>query len=268
MATYMQGVSREAGMSERLPVANAYVISVQLQTTVGAELWKHGSFIPTEQFNQGTIFLGHLGDEPTAYMPNEFECVMLMIPQVSLLEIGADMRGGMNTLLEDVNRAEDPVLYHLGMAIKLAMLNPATSGRLFVDQVSLAVCTHLCATYGSRAASMSPTRRGLSRREERMAKELLTADLGAEPSLAEVAAACGIPVRRFADAFRVTTGMPPFRWLRGYRVERAKLLLVDARLSLAEIAYGCGFADQSHFTRVFSAATGVTPAVWRKSSVV
>jgi len=263
----MEGDSREAGMSERLPISNAYVISVQLQTAVGAELWKHGTFVPTEQFNQGTIFLGHLGDEPTAYMPNPFECVIMMIPQVSLLEVEADTKGGMNTLLEDVNRAEDPVLFHLGMAMKLAMLNPATSGKLFVDQVSLAVCTHLCATYGSRAASPSTKRRGLSRREERIAKELLTADLGIEPSLADVAAACGIPVRRFADAFRVTTGMPPFRWLRGYRVERAKTLLVDARLSLAEIAYGCGFADQSHFTRVFSAATGVTPAVWRKSSL-
>lgn len=35
-------------------------------------------------------------------------------------------------------------------------------------------------------------------------------------------------------------------------------------LPLAEIALSAGFANQSHFTRVFSAAVGVSPGVWRR----
>ncbi|WP_407670913.1 helix-turn-helix domain-containing protein [Paraburkholderia franconis] len=46
-------------------------------------------------------------------------------------------------------------------------------------------------------------------------------------------------------------GAPPFRWLRAYRIERAKHLLRHTQLSLAAIGQECGFADQSHFTRSF-----------------
>jgi len=35
-------------------------------------------------------------------------------------------------------------------------------------------------------------------------------------------------------------------------------------LTLAEIALSAGFANQSHFTRVFSATVGVSPGVWRR----
>jgi AraC family transcriptional regulator len=35
-------------------------------------------------------------------------------------------------------------------------------------------------------------------------------------------------------------------------------------LSLAEIAIAAGFANQSHFTRVFSTLVGVSPGVWRR----
>ncbi|MPW22159.1 helix-turn-helix domain-containing protein [Paraburkholderia sp. CNPSo 3157] len=52
-------------------------------------------------------------------------------------------------------------------------------------------------------------------------------------------------------AFRISVGAPPFRWLRAYRIERAKHLLRHTQLSLAAIGQECGFADQSHFTRSF-----------------
>jgi hypothetical protein len=48
------------------------------------------------------------------------------------------------------------------------------------------------------------------------------------------------------------------------RIEKAKQLLTDTTLSLAEIAMACGFADQSHFTRVFSRTTHASPGAWRR----
>jgi AraC family transcriptional regulator len=41
-------------------------------------------------------------------------------------------------------------------------------------------------------------------------------------------------------------------------------MLKNTRLSLTEIAYTCGFADQGHFTRTFKAATGFLPKTFRK----
>jgi AraC family transcriptional regulator len=49
----------------------------------------------------------------------------------------------------------------------------------------------------------------------------------------------------------------------GSRIEAAKHLLEGAAVSLSEVAYRAGFADQSHLTRVFQRATGMTPARYR-----
>jgi AraC family transcriptional regulator len=47
-------------------------------------------------------------------------------------------------------------------------------------------------------------------------------------------------------------------------VKRAKESLRGSNLPIVEIAVACGFADQSHLTRVFSKALGISPAAWRR----
>lgn len=59
-------------------------------------------------------------------------------------------------------------------------------------------------------------------------------------------------------------GVPPHRWLLDRRVQRAKELLPDSKLSLSDVALACGFGDQSHFTRTFTAAVRLSPGVWRR----
>jgi AraC family transcriptional regulator len=56
----------------------------------------------------------------------------------------------------------------------------------------------------------------------------------------------------------------PHRWLLKRRVELAHKLLGNPLLSLAEVAVRCGFSDQSHFTRVFTAMSGASPGAWRR----
>jgi AraC family transcriptional regulator len=49
-------------------------------------------------------------------------------------------------------------------------------------------------------------------------------------------------------------------------VRTAKQLMTVRDLSLSEIAVSAGFANQSHFTRVFSEVVGVSPGVWRRET--
>jgi AraC-like DNA-binding protein len=72
------------------------------------------------------------------------------------------------------------------------------------------------------------------------------------------------PSRWFVRAFKETTGLPPHRWLMSRRIERAQETLINSRLSLVEIAERTGFADQSHFTRVFTGTVGTSPGEWRR----
>ena len=59
--------------------------------------------------------------------------------------------------------------------------------------------------------------------------------------------------------FKQTTGLPPHQFVIHQRVERAKLLIVEGQLSLAQIALAVGFSDQSQLNRHFKRLVGVTP---------
>ena len=48
------------------------------------------------------------------------------------------------------------------------------------------------------------------------------------------------------------------------RIEAAKAMLRRREAPLSSIALACGFADQSHFTRVFTRRVGLSPGAWRK----
>jgi len=52
-------------------------------------------------------------------------------------------------------------------------------------------------------------------------------------------------------------------YIRQQKIKRAFNYLVDPSLSLSQIAYECGFVDQSHFTRVFKTYFGQTPRMFR-----
>ena len=103
---------------------------------------------------------------------------------------------------------------------------------------------------------------GLVPWQERRAKAMLLDHLDGDLSLSDLAEACGLSVRHFSRAFKATTGEPPHRWLLRQRVEHAKERLAGTNDTLGAIALACGFADHSHFSRVFRALTAVAaPAI-------
>lgn len=66
--------------------------------------------------------------------------------------------------------------------------------------------------------------------------------------------------RDFSRYFNCTMG----EYIRKLRIEKSFALLADGGLSLTDIAYACGFADQSHFLRCFKQFGGSNPSAYRK----
>jgi AraC family transcriptional regulator len=83
-------------------------------------------------------------------------------------------------------------------------------------------------------------------------------------SVGAVARMVGVHPSRLARDFRRSFGMSPGEYVRRLRVERAQSDLEGSSDSLSAIALRHGYADQSHFTRDFKRATGLTPAAFRR----
>ncbi len=169
----------------------------------------------------------------------------------------------MNAPLHAPGTALDPVALDLLMtlAATLAQTDPAQPDSL--HQQSSALCEHLLVRYGDTAPPAQ--RLALSPWQTRRAKQLMLEQMGASPCIADIATACSLSRSHFSRAFKKTTGQSPRDWLLEARLERAKTLLADSAIAIAQVGLECGFADQSHFTRVFTRGMGVTPFAWRRS---
>jgi len=88
-------------------------------------------------------------------------------------------------------------------------------------------------------------------------------DVRGELSLAEFAQSVNLSVWRLCHIFKSDVGMPPIRYLRQLRMERAKDLLESSFLSVKEIAFRVGLNDESHFVRDFKSTYGYSPALYR-----
>ncbi|WP_171060466.1 helix-turn-helix domain-containing protein [Poseidonocella sp. HB161398] len=157
----------------------------------------------------------------------------------------------------------DPSLHGLARALGPALEDPGSASRLFLDQMGLAVLAHLVQRHGGLRLRV-PRKGGLAPWQEARATEVLAAHLSGQVALADLAAACGLSQSHFGRAFKTSFGKTPLRWLTEYRIARARDLLRSG-MPVAEIAPRCGFADQSHLTRVFSAIMGEAPASWRRA---
>jgi AraC-like DNA-binding protein len=86
------------------------------------------------------------------------------------------------------------------------------------------------------------------------------------PSLDELALLAGIGKFQLLRRFRKRFGVTPHDWLVQRRAERARALIRQGQ-PLPEAAAACGFADQSHMTRVFMQRFGFTPGTWRAGAI-
>ena len=75
----------------------------------------------------------------------------------------------------------------------------------------------------------------------------------------------GLSPHHFSLVFKNTFGTTPHHYLLLQRVEKAKRLLASGEQSIGEAALEVGFANQSHFTRMFRRIIGETPREYRQS---
>jgi len=165
-----------------------------------------------------------------------------------LAETGITLQG---TLVAD--RGEVP---HLGIRLYKEFRDIDQFSPLSVEGLALEILAALV-RHAAKAAE-----RGLPA-WLREARDLLHDRFAERIMLAEIAQQVAVHPVHLARTFRKRFRCTPGEYQRRLRVDHAGRQLATTRRSLADIALGAGFADQAHFSRIFKAHTGLSPARFR-----
>jgi len=82
-----------------------------------------------------------------------------------------------------------------------------------------------------------------------------------------LASECKISEVYFRKLFKEHFGISPKQYVIDVRLQRARQLLTEGSISLAQISESCGFTNQYHFSRIFKERVGLTPSEYRKKNL-
>ena len=165
--------------------------------------------------------------------------------------------------------ASDSRLQEWGQSLANELNEGRPGGEIVIGALVEQVIVHLLRHYANmrRSHDLELSRAGLIDRRIRRSVELMHAQLAADLSLKEIAAASYLSPFHFARVFKKLTGATPHAYLAAIRTARAQLLLANPELSVREIGALVGYASPSHFTKAFRQATGLNPRAFRNALV-
>ncbi|MGH7074542.1 MAG: helix-turn-helix domain-containing protein [Stellaceae bacterium] len=247
------------------------------QVTVGiydGENFKMDWRLPdSDRMHSGTMRQGqaHLGD---GRLPLWVRCAAspwffaFAIDESFVAEVCRTMQDGASDYaLQTAIGVDDPVLRQFALLARQELRQAGAGGRLFVEGLATSLTVHLLRNYGESNKRASPYTGGLAKTQLRRVIEYIDANIASELTLPELARVAGLSAHHFGQAFKATTGRPPHQYVIEKRIHRARELLRDGRISIAEIAQTVGFSSQSHLTINFRRVIGVTPARFRRSQI-
>ena len=255
------------GMSGPFQQEDAFLVGLLLRDYPGREYWENGRQAAVFDLRAGETSIYDLKRDPVILLGKPRHALVFYLPRAALNAIANDANAPRvgDLKYKAGTCIDDATIRGLGRTMLLALRRPDQASQMFVDHVMLAVAVHVAETYGGMRPVSRPIRGGLAPWQERRAKEVLSANLDGGVPLKQVALECRLSLSHFSRAFRRSIGVAPHNWLLMRRIEVAKEKLCDSRLPLAEVALVCGFADQSHLTRVFTDMVGVSPGAWRRA---
>jgi AraC family transcriptional regulator len=239
------------------------------QVTIGLEPahvhaeWRSGSKPPGHRELSGNaVSVIPAGEPHRTLWQRRASLIHIYISESVLSDTAGRVLHSESFELRTAHLVRDPFIEELGRAL----YRECETQRLcedFADSVVTVLATHLLRNYNDSPEVASELSVGLGPARERRVREYIEDSLERDLSIDALAKVARLSAHYFADMFRQSTGFTPHQYVSRRRVERAQQLLKDADVSLAEVAYRCGFASQSQFTTIFRRFTGATPGRFR-----
>ncbi|SIQ94812.1 transcriptional regulator, AraC family [Rhizobium sp. RU35A] len=258
------GVSAAERLTDPHALEDAFLITYQNRDYEG-DLWVDGKPLPTAYMPQGSFTFYDYRRQWQANLRSAFDCLNFHVPRAlinGLLEED-DGRPVDTLVLSPGEIVHDATLTALSEAMQAAVQAGQTVSPLLLDQISLAFCSHVAASYGNRSQPQIVAGR-LAPWQERVALEFLAASDDDNLSIKAAAEHCRLSQTYFVRAFRRSFNMTPHQWLMQRRMKIARDLLKTTLLPVSEVAKRSGFSDPAYFSRLFQARVGLSPTQFRR----
>jgi AraC family transcriptional regulator len=203
----------------------------------------------------GRPFAASLGDDT--------ECLAIYLDPALVVRAAAEASAASGFEVVEKSCPSDPVVSRVGLALLAELETAGPGGRLYAESLANVLAVHLLRNYTAAGAGGRRFSGGLSGPRLRRVLDFVGDNYARDLSLAELAGVAGTSPFHFAREFKRATGTTPHQHLIKFRVERAKALLAESQMPLAEVGLRTGFSHQSHFTRLFRRLTGTTPQSYR-----
>jgi AraC family transcriptional regulator len=146
----------------------------------------------------------------------------------------------------------------------LTDITPADS--MYLESLCLIAVLEICVIQRERLVAAAQPAGRLARAHERKIADYVESNLDKDISLGDLARLAGLSRFHFLRSFKKTTEETPYQYLLSRRIERARSLLMESKISVTEIASAVGFKDSTQFIRAFRKKIGVTPGRYRETA--
>lgn len=194
-----------------IPCADSFSVIVQLRDFNSHRLWNGNKLVFDGGHPRKSISIAYLGDEIKCQHRTTYDNVRFMLPRASIKEFLYEEGQRASAEPERIIGVDDPVVYHLALALLPSFARAGERNELFIEQVMLALLTHVQDRFASTQVPVC-TGKGLAPWQLRRAKELIAGHLaegvsvGAWPRSAGSRAAISPRPSSAAPVFRPTNG--------------------------------------------------------------
>lgn len=197
------------------------------------------------------------------------DALHVYLPYRGLAKIAEEVTGREVRGIDLVNTLDrsDPVIAHAASLLAAEARSEALGGQLYVDAIRCQLSIHLLREYATIEMPDTRSQEGLSPEEKRRILGYIDANLSDHIALADLAGVLRLSIFSFSRRFQHEFGCPPYAYVIKARLEQACRQLRFRDIPLKVVAANCGFADQSHMTRLFRRSMKLTPAQYRREVI-